>query len=66
MREWAASGMSRIRLHNHITEAVSRRCFVEKVVLKILQNLQENACAGVFLIRLATLRERGSSTGVFM
>ena len=27
------------------TEAVAHRCFVKKVFLEILQNLQENTCA---------------------
>ena len=35
------------------TEAVVRRCSVEKVFLEIVQNLQENACDRVsFLIKL--------------
>ena len=29
------------------TETVARTCFVKYVVLKILQNSQENTCAGV-------------------
>ena len=39
-----------------MTEAVVRRCFVEKEVLKISQNSQENTRAGVScLIKLQTL-----------
>ena len=35
-----------------ITEAVSRTCYVKKVLLKISQHLQENTCVGVsFLIK---------------
>ena len=35
------------------TEAVTRRCSVKKVLLKILQNRQENTCARFsFLIKL--------------
>ena len=37
----------------YITEAVTRKCSVKKVFLKISQNLQENICARVsFLIKL--------------
>ena len=39
-------------------EAVVRRCSVEKVFLEMLQNSQENTCAGVsFLIKLQTSGE---------
>ena len=39
------------------TEAVARRCSVRKVLLKILQNSQENTCAGVsFLMKLQAYR----------
>ena len=39
-----------------MTEAVVRRCFVEKEVLKISQNSQENTRAGLScLIKLQTL-----------
>ena len=37
----------------YLSEAVTRRCFVEKLLLEILQNSQENTCARVsFLIKL--------------
>ena len=36
-----------------ITEVVDRKCFVKKVLVEFLQNLQENTCARVsFLIKL--------------
>ena len=46
------------------TEAVVRGCSVNKVVLEVLQNLQENTCARLsFLIKLqatsATLLKKG-------
>ena len=38
---------------NQVSEAVSRRCSVKKVFLKILQNSQKNTCVRVsFLIKL--------------
>ena len=43
------------------TEAVVRRCSVEKVFLEIVQNLQENACARVSFfnkVALATLLKK--------
>ena len=58
---------------NEITsEAVSRRCSVEKVFLKISQILQENTCARVsFSIKLQSsglplYQKRDSGTGVFL
>ena len=40
---------------NNYSEAVARRCSVEKVFLEILQISQVNACAKVsFLIKLQT------------
>ena len=53
-------------------EAVVPRCSVKKVVLKILQNSQENTCAKVpFLITLQgsglqICENRGSGIGVFL
>ena len=53
-------------------EAVVQRCSVENVFLKILQNLQENACARVFsLIKLQAWGlqfywKRDSGAGVFL
>ena len=39
-----------------LSEAVVQRCSVKKVFLDILQNSQENTCAGVsFLINLMTI-----------
>ena len=39
--------------HRRFTETVVQRCSVKKVLLKILQNSQENPCAGVVsLIKL--------------
>ena len=41
------------------SEAVVQRCSVKKVLLKISQNLQENACARVaFLIKFSRLWHR--------
>ena len=34
------------------TKAVARRCSTKKLFLKISQNLQENTCAGVSLVKL--------------
>ena len=40
----------------HIKEAVAQRCPIEKVLLEISQNSQENACArDYFLIKLQAL-----------
>ena len=45
------------RFHGRFLEAVSRKCSVKKVFLKISQNLQENTFARVtFLIKLKDLR----------
>ena len=41
---------------SEISEAVVRRCSVKNVVLKILQNSQENTCARVFFNKVAGLR----------
>ena len=42
----------------HIAEAVSQRCFVKKVFLKISQNSQEKTCDRVsFLIKLQETRQ---------
>ena len=49
----------------HLTEAVIRKCFVKKVLLKILQNSQGNICAGVPLF-LETWLKIYYSTGVFL
>ena len=46
-----------------VTEAVARGCSVKKVFLKILQNSQENTCAG---IRPVTSLKRDSGTGAFL
>ena len=38
---------------NNNSEAVTRKCSLKMVFLKILQNSQENTCAGIsFLIKL--------------
>ena len=34
------------------TKTVKQRCSVKKMFLEILQNLQENTCASLFLIKL--------------
>ena len=41
------------------TEAVAQSCSVKKVFLEISQNLQENTCATVFLMKLL-------ASGVFL
>ena len=47
-------------------EAVTRRCSVKNLFLKILKNSQENTCARVsFLIKLQ-LYYRDPGTGVFL
>ena len=55
-----------------VSEAVVRRCSVEKVFFKISQNLQKNTCTRVsFLMKLQTLVlqlyfKRDCVTGVFL
>ena len=56
-------------LKSRFTEPVVRRCSVENLFLKILQNSQKNICVRVsILIKLqpATLLKRDSDTGVFL
>ena len=38
------------------TETVTWRCFMKKVLLKLLQNSQENNCVEVFFNKVAVLR----------
>ena len=46
------------------TEAGAKRCSVKKVFIEILQNSQENTCAGVsFLIKL---QASASATDMFL
>ena len=45
--------------------AVVRRCSVDKMFFKILQNSQENTCAGISALRPAALIKSNSSVGVF-
>ena len=52
-------------------EAVTRRCCVKKVLMKISQNLQENTCARVsFLIKLQAscnfLKKETLGKGIFL
>ena len=54
-------------VENYISlEAVVRRCSVKKVFLEILQNSQENTCAGIsFFIKLQASGVR-PGTGAFL
>ena len=50
--------MELVRKFVHIAEAVSQRCFVKKVFLKISQNSQKKTCDRVsFLIKLQETRQ---------
>ena len=57
-------------LYLYFTEAVTRRCSVKKLFLKISQSSQESTCVGVsFLIIFFSFfifLKRGSNTGVFL
>ena len=48
-----------IHIYIHIYHTEARRCFIKKVLLKFLQNLQKNTLAGVFF--LIKLQPRGDS-----
>ena len=53
-------------LRSLFTEAVARRCSIEKVFLDILQNLQENTCARVsFFNKACNFIERETLAQVF-
>ena len=49
-----------------MTEAITRRCPVTKVILKVSQNVQENTCIGVFFNKIADYSKRDSIAGVFV
>ena len=47
-------------------EAAIQRCSVEKVLLKVLQNSQENPCARVSFLKKSCSLQRDSNTGVYL
>ena len=56
-------------LVRNISEAVTQRCFVKKVLLEILQNSKESTCVRVcFSIKLQAYNfiKRDSDIGVFL
>ena len=43
--------MKKYKLSQDTTEAVAQRCSVEKVLLEVSQNSQENTCARVSFLK---------------
>ena len=56
MTPWPSSNIQNMFKCPHYTDAVIQRCSVKRVLLEILQNLQENTCARIsFFIKLHCL-----------